>query len=30
MSDPALKPFTYIPTLDGWRALSIAMVIMHH
>src|SRR5580704_10396917 len=30
MSDPALKPSTYIPTLDGWRALSIGLVIMHH
>ena len=30
MSDPAVKPSTYVPTLDGWRALSIALVIMHH
>jgi peptidoglycan/LPS O-acetylase OafA/YrhL len=30
MSDPAVKPSTYIPTLDGWRALSIALVILHH
>jgi len=30
MSDPALKPSTYLPTLDGWRALSITLVIMHH
>jgi peptidoglycan/LPS O-acetylase OafA/YrhL len=30
MSDPALKPSTYIPTLDGWRALSIGLVILHH
>ena len=30
MSDPALKPSTYIPTLDGWRALSITLVILHH
>jgi peptidoglycan/LPS O-acetylase OafA/YrhL len=30
MSDFALKPSTYIPTLDGWRALSIGLVIMHH
>jgi peptidoglycan/LPS O-acetylase OafA/YrhL len=25
-----LKQSTYIPTLDGWRALSIVLVIMHH
>jgi peptidoglycan/LPS O-acetylase OafA/YrhL len=30
MSDPALKPFTYVPTLDGWRALSIGLVVLHH
>jgi peptidoglycan/LPS O-acetylase OafA/YrhL len=30
MSDPALKPSAYLPTLDGWRALSIGLVIMHH
>lgn len=30
MSDPALKQSTYIPTLDGWRAVSIALVIFHH
>jgi peptidoglycan/LPS O-acetylase OafA/YrhL len=30
MSDPAVKPSTYVPTLDGWRALSIGLVIMHH
>ena len=30
MSDPALKQATYIPTLDGWRALSIGLVILHH
>lgn len=30
MSDFALKQSTYIPTLDGWRALSIGLVIMHH
>src|SRR5450631_1645566 len=30
MSDPALKPFTYVPTLDGWRALSITLVVLHH
>jgi peptidoglycan/LPS O-acetylase OafA/YrhL len=30
MSDPALKPSAYLPTLDGWRALSIGLVIIHH
>jgi peptidoglycan/LPS O-acetylase OafA/YrhL len=30
MSNPTLKQFTYIPTLDGWRALSIGLVILHH
>jgi len=30
MSDPALKQSTYLPTLDGWRALSIVLVILHH
>jgi peptidoglycan/LPS O-acetylase OafA/YrhL len=30
MSDPALKQSTYLPTLDGWRALSIVLVVMHH
>jgi peptidoglycan/LPS O-acetylase OafA/YrhL len=25
-----VKKSTYLPTLDGWRALSIALVIMHH
>jgi peptidoglycan/LPS O-acetylase OafA/YrhL len=30
MSDPALKPSAYLPTLDGWRALSIGLVILHH
>ncbi len=30
MSDPAWKQSTYIPTLDGWRAVSIGLVIMHH
>jgi len=30
MSDPAEEPSGYIPTLDGWRALSVALVIMHH
>ena len=30
MSDPALKQSTYLPTLDGWRAVSIALVILHH
>jgi peptidoglycan/LPS O-acetylase OafA/YrhL len=24
------KPSTYIPALDGWRAVSIGLVIMHH
>lgn len=28
--DPDLKPSAYLPTLDGWRALSIALVILHH
>ena len=30
MSDPAHKQSTYLPTLDGWRAISIALVILHH
>jgi peptidoglycan/LPS O-acetylase OafA/YrhL len=30
MSDPALKPSAYLPTLDGWRALSIGLIILHH
>src|SRR3984885_2047795 len=30
MSDAALKPSAYLPTLDGWRALSISLVILHH
>jgi peptidoglycan/LPS O-acetylase OafA/YrhL len=30
MFDPALKPSVYLPTLDGWRALSIGLVILHH
>src|ERR1700689_5076995 len=30
MSNPASKQSTYIPTLDGWRAVSIGLVIMHH
>ncbi len=30
MSDPTSKPSSYIPTLDGWRAVSIGLVIMHH
>jgi peptidoglycan/LPS O-acetylase OafA/YrhL len=30
MSDPALKQSTYLPTLDGWRAVSIVLVILHH
>jgi peptidoglycan/LPS O-acetylase OafA/YrhL len=25
-----LKPSSYLPTLDGWRALSIGLVILHH
>jgi peptidoglycan/LPS O-acetylase OafA/YrhL len=25
-----VKQPTYLPTLDGWRALSIALVILHH
>jgi peptidoglycan/LPS O-acetylase OafA/YrhL len=28
--DPTLKPSSYLPTLDGWRALSITLVILHH
>jgi peptidoglycan/LPS O-acetylase OafA/YrhL len=27
---PTNIPSTYLPSLDGWRALSIALVIMHH
>jgi peptidoglycan/LPS O-acetylase OafA/YrhL len=30
MSDSASKPSTYLPTLDGWRALSIMLVILCH
>jgi peptidoglycan/LPS O-acetylase OafA/YrhL len=30
MPVPAEKPSAYIPTLDGWRALSITLVILHH
>jgi peptidoglycan/LPS O-acetylase OafA/YrhL len=30
MPVPSEKPSAYIPTLDGWRALSIALVILHH
>jgi peptidoglycan/LPS O-acetylase OafA/YrhL len=30
MSDPALKPSAYLPTLDGWRAFSIGLVVLHH
>jgi peptidoglycan/LPS O-acetylase OafA/YrhL len=30
MSAPALRKSNYIPTLDGWRAASIALVILHH
>ena len=30
MSDRASKPSNYLPTLDGWRAVSIALVILHH
>src|ERR1700742_9872 len=30
MSNPTSKPFNYIPTLDGWRALSIGLVVLHH
>jgi peptidoglycan/LPS O-acetylase OafA/YrhL len=30
MSDPALKPSAYLLTLDGWRALSIGLVMLHH
>jgi peptidoglycan/LPS O-acetylase OafA/YrhL len=30
MSDPALKQSTYLPALDGWRAISIVLVILHH
>jgi peptidoglycan/LPS O-acetylase OafA/YrhL len=30
ISNPALKGSAYIHTLDGWRALSIGLVILHH
>jgi peptidoglycan/LPS O-acetylase OafA/YrhL len=30
MPDGALKQSTYLPTLDGWRALSIVLVVLHH
>jgi peptidoglycan/LPS O-acetylase OafA/YrhL len=30
MSDSASKQSSYLPTLDGWRALSIMLVILHH
>jgi peptidoglycan/LPS O-acetylase OafA/YrhL len=30
MADRNTKQSTYLPTLDGWRALSIALVILHH
>jgi peptidoglycan/LPS O-acetylase OafA/YrhL len=30
MSGSILKPSAYLPTLDGWRALSIGLVILHH
>jgi peptidoglycan/LPS O-acetylase OafA/YrhL len=30
VSDSASKPSTYLPTLDGWRALSIMLVILCH
>jgi peptidoglycan/LPS O-acetylase OafA/YrhL len=30
MPDPASKQSTYLPTLDGWRAVSIILVILHH
>ena len=30
MPGSAKKPSAYIPTLDGWRALSITLVILHH
>jgi peptidoglycan/LPS O-acetylase OafA/YrhL len=30
MGDRSAKQSTYLPTLDGWRALSIALVILHH
>jgi peptidoglycan/LPS O-acetylase OafA/YrhL len=30
MPDPHSKEQGYIPALDGWRALSIGLVILHH
>jgi peptidoglycan/LPS O-acetylase OafA/YrhL len=30
MRQRATNQSTYLPTLDGWRALSIALVILHH
>lgn len=30
MSDANFKESNYIPTLDGWRAVSIGLVILHH
>ena len=30
MPDRSAKQSTYLPTLDGWRALSIALVVLHH
>ncbi len=30
MENSALKSSAYLPTLDGWRALSISLVILHH
>ena len=30
MPDPRSQQQGYIPTLDGWRALSIGLVILHH
>ena len=30
MPDPGSQEQGYIPALDGWRALSIGLVILHH
>ncbi len=30
MPDPVSQQSSYIPALDGWRALSIGLVILHH